>query len=236
MGAMGRPTRGMLGIMGILALLVPGRHLHADTPGIRARAPQPTVTTEAWTMAKHQCQVKTIAGWQPVSVAASEQPPDSVSGQTSGQAPGHLLGSPPPRPRASVGSARILGRYRHPPSGAYFALTRTDYPNPRAWRRNNEAFMAEVESGVVEQAKGFRPLYRRSQRLGRVPSLDLGFRQRSPRGREVVLIRFLFFRRYTLSLALRVPAKSYRRYGSQHRSLMSGFVPYFGPPDTDETP
>lgn len=133
-----------------------------------------------------------------------------------------------PASREDITGARgLLGGYRHPPSGAVLAVTRVDYPNRRAWRRD-QGFFAEVEAGVETASTGYRRFHRRQHRIGRVPALDLGFRRRTEQGREVVLMRFLFFRRYTVSLTVTAPARAYRRHQGALRPLLDGFTPYFG--------
>lgn len=128
---------------------------------------------------------------------------------------------------ASAGEPVIVSGYRHERSGARLAITRVDYPNPGAWRQK-DAFFEEVEDGVREAAPGYTRLHRQRRRLGKVPAMDLFFRRRTGDGTQVVLLRFLFFRRYTLALALASPARAYRRHGRAHRALVDGFVPYFG--------
>lgn len=133
-----------------------------------------------------------------------------------------------PASREDIADARgLLGGYRHPPSGALLAITRVDYPNPRAWRRDH-GFFAEVEAGIETASSGYQRFHHRQHRMGRVPTLDLGFRRRAARGREVVLMRFLFFRRYTVSLTMTMPARAYRRHQAALRALLDSFAPYFG--------
>jgi hypothetical protein len=126
-----------------------------------------------------------------------------------------------------AGLAEIVAGHRHP-AGALLAITRMNVPNQRAWRKD-EGFFAEVESGVERASAGYDRFHRKQHRIGSVPVLDLGFRQRSARGREVVLLRFLFFRRYTVAFALRAPAAAYRRHDRAWRALHESFAPTAGP-------
>jgi hypothetical protein len=128
---------------------------------------------------------------------------------------------------ASAAGPAMVSGHRHEPSGARLAITRVDYPNPAAWQQE-AAFFEQVEDGVRAAAPGYARLHRRQLRLGRVPAMDLSFRRRTGDGAEVVHMRFLFFRRYTLALALAAPARAHRRHGREHRALVDSFVPSFG--------
>lgn len=123
----------------------------------------------------------------------------------------------------------IVAGYRHARSGALLAITRMNLDNPRAWRDDGD-FFAEVEAGIEDTSPRYQRFHRRQQRVNKVPALDLGFRRDSERGREVVLMRFLFFRRYTLALALRVPARAYRRHERAFRTLVTSLAPYVAAP------
>lgn len=131
--------------------------------------------------------------------------------------------------RDDAGDARIVAGYRHADSDALVAITRVEVANPRAWR-SDEGFFDEVEAGVESASARFERFHERQQRVGAVPALDLGFRRDTERGREVVLMRFLFFRRYTLALALRAPARSWRRHQRTFRALVESFTPYVEAP------
>ena len=120
-------------------------------------------------------------------------------------------------------TAEIVAGHRHA-SGALLAITRMNVPNQRAWR-SDERFFAEVERGIERASAGYHRFHRKQHRVGSVPALDLAFRQRSARGREVVLMRFLFFRRFTLAFALRAPAAAYRRHDRTWRALHESFAP-----------
>jgi hypothetical protein len=125
----------------------------------------------------------------------------------------------------------IVAGYRHAGSGALLAITRMNLANPRAWRNgDDDDFFAEIEAGVEGASARYQRFHRRQQRVNQVPALDLGFRRDTERGREMVLMRFLFFRRYTLALALRVPAPAYRRHERAFRSLVTSFAPYVAQP------
>lgn len=130
--------------------------------------------------------------------------------------------------RGDAANVLIVAGYRHA-GGALLAITRMGLANPRAWGDDDD-FFAEVEAGIESASARYQRFHRRQQRVNKVPALDLGFRRDTERGREVVLMRFLFFRRYTLALALRAPAPAYRRHERAFRALLESFTPYLGPP------
>lgn len=142
------------------------------------------------------------------------------------------LPAPDRADRGDAGDVLIVAGYRHAGSGALLAITRMNLASPRAWR-DDEGFFAEVEAGIESASARYQRFHRRQQRIGKVPALDLGFRRDSERGREVVLMRFLFFRRYTLALALRVPAPAYRRHERALRTLLASFAPYVAAPNAE---
>jgi hypothetical protein len=133
----------------------------------------------------------------------------------------------PAGPLPDTGGAAVAG-WRDPGSDAALAISRVDYPNPDAWR-NRQPFFDEVENGLAAATAGFERLHRRVHRLGRVPAMDLFFRHRGPGdGDEIVLMRFLFFRTYSMTLALSLPAGDYRASRRALAALVDSFQPYFG--------
>jgi hypothetical protein len=135
----------------------------------------------------------------------------------------------PVRDRGDAGNLQVVAGHRHARSGAVLAITRMNLVSPRS-RDHEEAFLAGVEDGIENASARYQRFHRRQQRVARVPALDLGFRRDSARGREVVLMRFLFFRRYTVALAVRVPARAYRRHERALRKLVESFEPYVETP------
>jgi hypothetical protein len=152
-------------------------------------------------VAEHQFQLGALDGWTEVPVAATG---------------------------AAAGSVSIVAGYRHARTGALLAITRMGIPSPRAWR-DDTAFFAEIEAGIASTSAGYQRFHRRQQRVTDVPALDLGFLRDTARGRELVLMRFLFFRRYTLALALTAPAATQRRHERAFRALVDSFAPYLAP-------
>jgi hypothetical protein len=128
--------------------------------------------------------------------------------------------------RDDTETALVVAGHRHA-TGALLAITRMNVSNQRAWRQD-DGFFAEVEAGVERASPGYDRFHRKQHRAGSVPVLDLAFRQRTARGREVVLMRFLFFRRYTVVFALRAPASAYRRHDRTWRALHESFTPTSG--------
>ncbi|WP_428264044.1 hypothetical protein [Haliangium sp.] len=171
----------------------------------------------------HQFEIAGLGSWREVELGDRERPVNDLD---------DLRDDAAEADDGQAGQARedsvVLAGYRHPPSDARLAITRIRYPNLRAWR-GEDSFFAEVEAGVAAAAVGLDRFHQRRQRLGRVPALDLGFRGRGPNGREVLLTRFLFFRRYTLALTMRVPTRGYRRHQRALRALVESFEPSFAP-------
>jgi hypothetical protein len=110
--------------------------------------------------------------------------------------------------------------------GRVMAVTRVNIRTPRA-RRGKRAFFDAIEASLKEERPGYKRLYRRKSRVRRVRSLDLVFRHGRGDKREVVAMRMLFFSRYTLMLAISVPAQRWRRERRRTRRVLRSFIPYF---------
>jgi len=109
------------------------------------------------------------------------------------------------------------------------SITRINSSNHAAWR-GKRSFFAGVETGVRSNAPGYRALKKRRGRLGRVPHLDLIFEYDADGDTKItVAMRFVFFRRYTLVLAVDTPARRYRKHRRAVRKLTKSFKPYFPP-------
>jgi hypothetical protein len=125
----------------------------------------------------------------------------------------------------------LLAGYEHPRSGALVAVTRINYPNLGAWRaRTRPAYVAAIEQGVREAVVSYRRLEQRTG-FDQVPVFDLVFRSRRPggqgkQGNEIVAMRFLFFRTYSLVMTVTVPARAYRRHKRTLRAVQNSFKPY----------
>lgn len=123
----------------------------------------------------------------------------------------------------------VLAGYEHGASRALAAVARVDYPNLDAWRsRNRNAYFAEIEDGIREAVLGYERVSMRGRTLTRldVPVLDLTFRHRTGDRDEIVLMRFLFFRRYSLSLTIRTPAGEFRSHKRAWEQARTSFQPY----------
>jgi hypothetical protein len=130
---------------------------------------------------------------------------------------------------APAGSLAPLSGYEHDRSGALLAVSRIDYPNSAAWRqRSRDAYYDAIVAGIETSTPGYDLVERGASMQGQVPALDLIYRRREARGSEVVLLRFLFFRRYALALALTVPERGYRGHKRALRAVQQNFAPFFG--------
>ncbi len=118
-----------------------------------------------------------------------------------------------------------LRAMRSPDGRTLLAVSRVNFPNPMAWRSERQFFRV-VEQGVRSAAPGYKRLRRKRRRLSRVPTLDLVFEQDRAGSREVVAMRLLFFRRYTLTLAISQPRRTYKRRRRATRKLLESFKPY----------
>jgi hypothetical protein len=107
--------------------------------------------------------------------------------------------------------------------GALMVVTRLDFPNRDAWRRK-KPFFDQVERGVREESRSYRRIRQRRHRLGRVPAMDLEF-SRASDSHPAVVMRFVFFRHYTLVLSLGAAGEDRRR---ALRAVAETFAPYFG--------
>jgi hypothetical protein len=107
-----------------------------------------------------------------------------------------------------------LGAWHHP-SGATLVVTRAAAPNPDAWREKTRAAHAEeVEAGTRAAVPRYQRRERRLLEVAGVPALELSFRRAvgaAGKEREVVSIRFLFFRTHTVSVAIAVPEARWRK-------------------------
>ena len=114
--------------------------------------------------------------------------------------------------------------------GAIAAVTRVSYPNIDARRRKTKkAFFALVEKGVEQSATAYERLHRKQSTSGSVPFLDITYRhERADGTKEVVFLRFLFHRTYSLSLVVTIPDEAYKAGRRAHNKLITSFKPYWG--------
>jgi hypothetical protein len=139
-----------------------------------------------------------------------------------------------PLPLPPTAAVAPLGAWHHP-SGATLVVTRAAAPNPDAWREKTRAAHAEeVEAGTRAAAPRYQRRERRLLDVAGVPAMELSFRRAvgaSGREREVVSIRFLFFRTHTVSVAIAVPEKRWNRArgvakaGMAALALPAGYAP-----------
>lgn len=130
------------------------------------------------------------------------------------------------RPVSAASSTPLAG-WEHARSGALVAVSRIDYPNLSAWRqRTREAYYDAIVAGIEESTPGYALMERRASMQGQVPALDV-IHGRGGERDEVVLMRFLFFRRYALALAVIVDKRAYRRHKRALRAVQQSFQPFF---------
>lgn len=120
----------------------------------------------------------------------------------------------------------LLG-YEHTRWTASLAVSRTDYPNMGAWRKaTREAYFDDVEHGLSEHVSQYQRLWRKTSTLDTVPTLDLVFRRTGEHGQDVLFMRFLCFRRYTLTLAVSLPERDYKRHRRALERVLRSFKPH----------
>lgn len=87
--------------------------------------------------------------------------------------------------------------------GALLAVTRSDVPNPDAWKsETKQAYADEVERGIRSRIPGYKRLRKKLATVAGVPALDVEAKRD---GGATVIMRVLLFRTYALSLAIEVP-------------------------------
>jgi len=118
----------------------------------------------------------------------------------------------------------LVAAFRGPSLRA--AITRVSAPNHRAWRKDVQ-FFKEVEDGLARSVPSYKRLRQRQHKLGKVPALDLDFRRQRGSSAEQVVARFLFFRTFTITLMVAIPAKASRLERKRVLELRETFKPYF---------
>src|SRR5690606_25860846 len=124
----------------------------------------------------------------------------------------------------SAEQPEILRRFQRA-GGARLVVTRTDHPN-RAARRGDRDFFAEVERGLARSVPDYRRHKSKTFKLGSVPALDLWFHRNRGRQRQLIAMRFLFFRRFTLALAVSSAPSRRPVLGRAERAALSSFKPF----------
>jgi hypothetical protein len=106
------------------------------------------------------------------------------------------------------------------PRGTLVAVTRASLPNPEAWRaKTRDAYLEQIERGVLASIRGARKLARQALAAGGVPALDLEVRRDDG---ATIFVRVLAFRTYALSLALEVPKRGAL---DEARTIVKSFAP-----------
>jgi hypothetical protein len=127
--------------------------------------------------------------------------------------------TPTPIPEVA---ARPVAAYESP-AGARVVITRAGAHNPEAWsERRRTKYADQVEAGVTAATEGYQRKRRAIQKVNGVPVMDLELSRVVGGKREDVVLRFVFFRTYTLTVAAVAPGKD--------RAAVAAIVKSFGPP------
>jgi hypothetical protein len=119
-------------------------------------------------------------------------------------------------------AARPVAAYESP-AGARVVITRAGAHNPEAWsERRRTKYADQVEAGVTGATEGYQRKRRAIQKVNGVPVMDLELSRVVGGKREDVVMRFVFFRTYTLTVAAVAPGKD--------RAAVAAIVKSFGPP------
>lgn len=119
-------------------------------------------------------------------------------------------------------TAKPVAAYESP-AGAHVVITRAGAANPQAWlERTRAKYADQVEAGVTAATDGYQRKRRSIQKVNGVPTMDLELSRVVDGTREDVVMRFVFFRTYTLTLAAVGPSKD--------RGAIEAIVKSFGPP------
>jgi hypothetical protein len=118
-----------------------------------------------------------------------------------------------------------VGVWRHP-SGAVLVVTRVAAPNGDAWRdATRAAYADDVEAGVRSAVPGYRRRSRAVRDLRGVPALDLSFRRTVDGTVEVVAMRVVFFRNYSVTATVAVPDAQWNRARRATEAAIAAFAP-----------
>ena len=116
-------------------------------------------------------------------------------------------------------------------------VSRGDASNPRAWsKRRRPSLLAEVEAGLAAAASKYRKIGKgRDFFAAGVPAFDFELERDVPvtsddgiatkHRRERVVVRFLFFRTYTLVLTIAGPPKAVRAARGESDRVRASFSP-----------
>lgn len=105
-------------------------------------------------------------------------------------------------------------------------VSRISHPGLPAWRKKQrDAFIDQVVSGARESAKGYRQQSKKSHRVDGVPALDLHFSRGLKSTKEMVWMRFLFFRRYTLVASASTSSTSQGVHQKRAREFTRSLLP-----------
>ncbi len=104
------------------------------------------------------------------------------------------------------------------------SLSRIQYPALAAWRKNQrDDYWEQIVEGARQTVPGYRHKAKSYQRVEGVPSLDLHFARA---GGELVWMRLLFFRKFTIVATAATPESAQRTYKKQARAFARSLRPY----------
>ncbi|MDQ3337544.1 MAG: hypothetical protein M4D80_20465 [Myxococcota bacterium] len=105
------------------------------------------------------------------------------------------------------------------PAGEVLAITRSQVPNPDAWRsKKRDVYLDQIEKGVAAKVKGYKRVTRKLD-VTTVPTLDLEAKRDDG---ATIVMRILLFRTYALALAVEVPK---RASTTDARAIVTTFTP-----------
>jgi hypothetical protein len=108
-------------------------------------------------------------------------------------------------------------------AGGRVVITRANAHNPEAWlQRTRTRYADAVEAGVAKATEGYKRKTRTVQKVNGVPCMDLEISRTVDGVKEDVVLRFVFFRTYTLTAAAIGPKKD--------RAAITAILRSFGPP------
>jgi hypothetical protein len=105
------------------------------------------------------------------------------------------------------------------PASEILAITRSQVPNPDAWRsKKRDAYLDQIEKGVAAKVKGYKRVSRKLE-ANPVPTLDLEAKRADG---ATIVMRILLFRTYALALAIEIPK---RGSAKEARAIALTFAP-----------
>jgi hypothetical protein len=116
--------------------------------------------------------------------------------------------------------------YQAPGARAHLAVTRVDIG--RTGQGELDRVADEIERGVSRETAGYRRVKRKLTTSGVAPILELVYRRKpgSDSTHDVVMTRFLLFRRHTVVLSIGMGRKAPRAIRKAAEAQLASFSPY----------